>query len=237
MVIAVCDDEKTDRDNLIKLITKYCGKEHIANSIDSFASAEDFLNAKTQYDILFMDIYLGGMTGLEAVKQSQGKLFRQAIFTTTSTDHAVEAFDLNVLHYLIKPLDYEKVAAGISRCLKTGIKEAERVIQIKFNGKIVPVTISDIVYVEVFNKLSVIHTNKEEISTYNSLETLFEQLNDERFIKAQRSYLVNMDYIDSFLFDRVRLKSGTEIMLSRATRSDLKAKYQSYLFRLARRNL
>ena len=76
--------------------------------------------------------------------------------------------------------------------------------------------------------------SKSDFRTYTSLDALFEQL-DDAFLRAQRSYVVNMRFVESFLFDRVILAGGTEIMLSRSNRTELKRQYQSFLFRLARR--
>ncbi len=85
-------------------------------------------------------------------------------------------------------------------------------------------------------KLCLIHTEKNEFRTYTSLDALFEQL-DDSFLRLQRSYVVNMNFIESFLFDRVILKNNMEIMLSRSNRSEMKKQYQSFLFQMARGDL
>lgn len=92
-----------------------------------------------------------------------------------------------------------------------------------------------IIYIEVFNKICTIHTEKNSFQTYTSLDALSELLDGDSFMRAQRSFLVNMKYIESFYFDHIVMQSGKEIVLSRNNRAGLKNQYQQFLFHLARR--
>jgi hypothetical protein len=78
MLIAICDDDKKDREILKELITNYCRRECISFFIDSFTSGKQFLQAEKQYHILFMDIYLEDTIGTEIVKECKGKLYNNA---------------------------------------------------------------------------------------------------------------------------------------------------------------
>ena len=94
---------------------------------------------------------------------------------------------------------------------------------------------ANIIYIEVFNKISVIHTTGNTLQTYTSLDALFEALGPHMFMRAQRSYIVNMKFIDSFFYDHILLQNRLEIKLSRNNRSILKTQYQNFLFDLARK--
>ena len=81
-----------------------------------------------------------------------------------------------------------------------------------------------------------IHTAKRSFQTYMTLNSIFELL-DDSFMKAQRSFIVNMHAIESFYFDHIVLTDGKDIVLSRKNRSDLKKQYQDFLFHAARRGM
>ena len=87
----------------------------------------------------------------------------------------------------------------------------------------------------MFDKLCIVHTAKQQFQTYTALNTLFEQLDGNRFLRPQRSFVVNMEFIGSFLSSKLILKDGTDISLSRNNRAELKAQYQRFLFDLTRR--
>jgi len=233
--IALCDDETLSLYTLQELVQSFCEERKLETEIDLFSCGEDFLASTQEYDIVFMDIYLPGINGMETVARYDGSSRRQVVFTTTSREHAVEAFGLDAAHYLIKPLTAVGVTEAMERCLARLGKNTQKGLVVKIGQGTVSVPMEKIVYIEVLNKLCTIHTAKSEFQTYTSLDALFEQL-DDSFLRVQRSYVVNMAFVESFLFDRVILQGGTEIMLSRNNRAELKKQYQRFLFDLARRN-
>lgn len=234
MLIALCDDENAALDILKAHINTYCSKENLTLQLDCFSCGEDFLSSPQQYDIVFMDIYLPGISGMDAVREG-GIGSSQIVFTTTSREHAVEAFGLNAAHYLIKPLTEENVIEAMMRCQMRMNTPPEKILEVKTTGGIVPVSMSTITYVEVFNKVSVVHTQKNDLQTYTPLDAIFEMLDSKCFLRLQRSFAVNMNFIESFLADRVVMQNGVEIVLSRSYRQELKTEYQRFLFDLARR--
>lgn len=233
MHIALCDDEAQSLHTLQALVRSFCRERNLDVEIDCFSCGEDFLASKGQYDIVFMDIYLTGISGMETVERFGNSEHCQVVFTTTSREHAVEAFGMNAAHYLMKPLTAETVAQAMERCLRRLGQSPGKSLSIKTSRGMVSVPMEKITYIEVLDKLCTVHTVKNEFQTYTSLDALFEQL-DDAFLRVQRSYVVNMDFVESFLFDRVILNGGVEIMLSRNNRAELKKQYQKFLFGLAR---
>lgn len=239
MRIALCDDDAASLDSLEKLVRAFCREQGLEAVIDRFGGGEEFLRAEgagDSYDIVFMDIYLnpGEPTGMQLIHSLGDSHGTQVVFVTTSTDHALEAIGLNAAHYLVKPASGENVAEAMRRCLERSQYRPSRMLDIKTGKGTVSIPAESIRYIEVFNKLSVLHTAKGEVKTRASLDSLSELLDEGRFMRAQRSYLVNMSFIDSISFDRLKLKNGAWIMLSRNNRAELKNQYQTFLFRFAR---
>ncbi len=237
LTIAVCDDNRTEREQLNRLLDDCLYPLQVSFRIEAFQDSSSYLEAcdNTIFDITFMDVYMNDLDGIETVRLARGKGQRQFVFTTTSRDHAIEAFSLDAAHYLLKPLTVEAVGEALSRCLKRASEKTTSYLNVKSQQGQVPVPTDNIIYIEVHNKLSVIHTGKNEFSTYSSLDTLYELLNEEEFMRAQRSFIVNMNYIEAFHYDHILLKGGKEIVLSRNKRAELKSKYQHFLFQMARR--
>lgn len=234
MRIALCDDEAVSRQAMQELVQAFGNEQKLEFEIDTFSSGEDFLTSAQEYDIVFMDIYLTGISGMETVERLGGSERCQVVFTTTSREHAIEAFGLNAAHYLVKPLTAKAVAEAIERCLSRLGQSPGKALTVKTGQGAVSVPMEKIIYIEVLDKLCTVHTAKNAFQTYASLDALYEQL-DGSFLRVQRSFVVNMDFIESFLFDRVVMQGGTEIMLSRNNKPVLKKQYQDYLFHLARR--
>lgn len=234
--IAAVDDCGDDLEVLAEQIKVVCSEINIESRVYLFHSGEEFLTANRDhgFDITFMDICMNDMNGIETVKSALTGKSRRFIFTTTSTDYAVEAFALNAVHYLVKPTTNESVAEALKRCIQTVPEKSGKILNIKFGKFVIPVPTDEILFIEVTDKLCTVHTEKNQIDTHTSLGALYALLDSNIFIRPQQSYVVNMNYIDSFFFDHIVLRNGKEITLSRNGRAELKERYQSFLFRLAR---
>lgn len=234
--IAICDDEESALTLLRAFLQHYETEHNLTFTIDCFSSGDSFLASTALYDIIFMDIYLPGMNGAEIVRKLPAGHRQQVVFVTTSREYAVEAFELGAAHYLLKPLSQDAVAEAIDRCRNRLTTHPGKALAVKTSSGNVAVPMEHIMYIEVNNKVCIVHTTHNTLRTYTSLDGLYELLDANSFLRAQRSYIVNMDFIESFLFDRLIMKNGMEIMLSRNNRSELKKQYQRFLFDKARRH-
>ena len=232
--IALCDDDSEALIFLKELIESYCIREGQQVEIHCFSSGEEFLHSGKDFDIIFMDIYLRGIYGTDVIRAVRKSGNPLVVFITVSLEHALEAFGLNAVHYLVKPLKAVGVNEAMDRCLQRANRMPDKILKVKSGQTVIPIPVGSIAYIEVFNKVSVIHTKKNEIQVYASLDTLYEQLKEDCFMRAQRSYIVNMRFIDSFCFDHVVVQGGIKIILSRNNRAELKNQYQRFLFDLAR---
>ena len=109
--IAVCDDLAEDRENITRLLSEYTDKNNLYVKIEEFSSGEAFLSSDTSvYSLVFMDIFMSGMNGMETAKKLISRNSRvQIVFGSTSTEFAAEAFDIEALHYMVKPVGKEKL--------------------------------------------------------------------------------------------------------------------------------
>lgn len=236
--IAVCEDDESDLNSLLSHLTAVCDDLELLTQIDIFTSGEHFLSAGNtkNFDIVFMDIYLNDINGIDAVLNAQlnHPQTSQFVFTTISSEHAIEAFNLNAAHYLVKPLKREKVKEAIERCISSCSAKNKRSLEIKTSRKQISILMEDITYIEVTNTRCTVHTEEHSFQTYTSLNALFQSLDEGLFLRVQKSFVVNMAFIDSFFYDHIVLKDGTKISISRNKRAELKKQYQDFLFRFIR---
>ncbi|MDO3409463.1 LytTR family DNA-binding domain-containing protein [Saccharibacillus sp. CPCC 101409] len=233
MRIAVCDDDPDALEILKQQLQAYPYDGKRNPPIDCFLCEKDFLPQAGGYDIVFMATHLRDGSGLDLIRRIRRKERCAVVFLSDVGEHALEAFALDAVHYLIKPITETDFAEALRRCMERIAPGTERFLELRSRQTTIPVSIRNIRYIEIFNRVCVVHTRTGVIRAYATLDALFERLQGEDFIRAQRSFIVNMNFIAAFFFDRVVLKDGTEIVLSRKNRSALKAQYQRFLYRLA----
>lgn len=216
MRIAICDDEKKVQRILAEKVSRLCPEADIS----CYSSGRELLDAAQAPDILFLDIQMPGMDGMETAK-----LFRKKnrgtvlIFVTAMEDYVFRAFDVGAFHYLVKPFTEQKFASVLAgaaeqcrqyaeHCGMPEEREEERHILILSGGSHVKVRLCDIVYAEVFNRKVVIHKLSEDIEYYGKLSDL-EKLAGEDFFRSHRSFLVHFRYVVKYDGGMVTLERGT----------------------------
>ena len=219
--IAVCDDEAVIRGQLQQFIKKCVPESHI----EAYATGEELLAADRSFDLVFLDIQLEGMNGMEVARALRAKKEETVlIFVTGSKEYVFDAFDVYAFHYLLKPLVEEKLDEVLGRALREmnrwKIQEKKQLL-IQTRNRNYNLDQSAMLYLESRGKKVEIHTIGETIAVYASISKLEEQLGNS-FYRCHRGYLVNLAHIAEYRTDRIRLSSGEEVYLA-------KEKYQSFV--------
>ena len=141
MRIAIVDDIKEERDKLADVLTKQLSRRGIHVNLFEFENGEDFLIAAKErpFTVVFLDIYMSGANGIETAREL--RIFDSdalLIFTTTSTDHALDGFKVRAMHYLVKPYPENEISDLIDEVLSR-IPDSGKYIDIKVNGSNVQV--------------------------------------------------------------------------------------------------
>lgn len=214
--IAICDDLESDRDYLKDLLNKWANDySHLLN-VYTFSSAESFLfhyEETKDYDILLLDIEMGLMDGVSMAKKiRQDNDTVQIIFITGYSDYIAEGYEVNALHYLMKPVKEEKFFSVLERVIEK-ISKNDVVLNMDSANGMVRVPIYQIRFVEVFGNYVTIHANDEVVvkMTLNEIEKLL----DERFYRVGRSVIVNLNEVSRVTKTEIKLLDGTSIHLPR----------------------
>ena len=195
--IAICEDQSQDMERLIALIKSLPYPVEIA----SFVSGEDFLAAYPggKFDLVFFDIYLTGISGtitanhLRTIDDHCG-----IIFTTTSQEHMLEAFDVGAQHYLVKPIDKNKLNKVLEKRIAI-IQWLRQSCSIPIKGQKKDIPFNEIYYIEVQNHNCYIHTKGEIIDsgTTMTIESFAALLPTPPFVRCHKSYIVNLSYVNT----------------------------------------
>ena len=198
MNIAVCEDKVSDRDTLCAYIRNYCDKNCYEGKISVFETGEALLGAFSPgaFDLVFMDIYLPGLSGVAAAeKMREADRDFMLVFITISSDFTAEGFEVQALGYVVKPIDREKMDRALYMC-RGRFEKNSRTIEIPMSGGNLTISIADLLYVEIYDKDAIFHMKKGVIKSRIPLDELEARLGGEPFLRCHRSYIINMNYVD-----------------------------------------
>lgn len=228
MRIAVCDDDAKGREQLLQALGTW-NPDLTAEQFSSGASFLEAAKAPPPFDIVFLDIYMPDENGID-IAGTLGEISPQTgiVFVTSSEDHAVAAFSLDALHYLVKPVTVEDIAAAFSRLKKQQL-DSRQFISFPAGQGSRPVFLDQICYLNsVSHTVEVTLADGQQMKTWTPLSELAQKL-DRNFLKVNRGIIVNMAYIEQMGPDRCVMRGGKELFLAVRERGAISAAYQDYL--------
>ncbi|MDE6748627.1 MAG: LytTR family DNA-binding domain-containing protein [Lachnospiraceae bacterium] len=212
ITIAICDDDNSQIKALKKMLTEW----NSSTVIREYNSAEQFLfnYPDVSCDLLLLDIEMGDMNGMELAKELRAKGdMLPIIFITGFSKYIGDGYDVEALHYLLKPVDKKKLFQVLDRYADRH-KPDNRII-LQSNGESVLVASDDIVYLEAFGKKTQVTLNDgKEIICTCGLSDVYGKLG-QGFVSCHRSYVVNIRLIRSISRTEVTMDSGKKIPVSR----------------------
>lgn len=207
------DDEPLALD----IIKCYCGR--LGNiELEVFADPEEALSRMKQFnpDILFLDIEMKEMSGLEIA--SQDTTGASVIFTTAHPEFALEGFNLDAVDYLHKPFSYERFLAAIEKAKRRlqNQDHKDESIVVKQEYSNVKIKLDSILYVEAMESYVKIFMNKEpKVMTRMALKKIIEMLPPEEFLRIHRSYVVSLACVRGYTRQYITLSDGTRLPVGR----------------------
>lgn len=238
MRIAICDDKLEHLENIKDATFKYFNAEQEIVEIGAFNHAFDFLDTqeRTTYDLVLLDVCMPGMLGTEVAKEIRmNKDKTEIIFITTSHEFALDAFEVNAAHYLLKPFTQEAFNHAMNRAMHNINHNLTKMVYFKSpKGVIHAVDKNKIIYIEADAHKKNVFLNDgtciETVQTLCDLYQTLQELTSGQFITPYKGYIVNQHAISSIECQKIVLKGGKRIPIPRRTFSLIKETYFNYMF-------
>ena len=235
MRIAVVDDNAEDRKELASCLGAYMQKNRLDYTLSEFEDAEDFLRAAEQicFQLVFMDIYMNGMDGIETAKRLRQKNRQcRLVFLTITEDYVRMGYSLSATHYLLKPVSLrqeEFTEAMELCCLKPSCEVTTLPVTIRRQQLEFPT--EQILYIDYQDRVTRVHTADQVFPVSGSFQDVTSVLQkDRRFLICYRRILVNMDHIDRIGPQSFRLTSGEELPITLRNGRQLRETCRQYIF-------
>lgn len=229
--IAICDDEPAACRLLTQKVEAHMGELKEPCEIKCFFSAAQLLQAPYSYDLLFLDIQMPEQDGITIAKKIRENQNRSIIiFITALSEHVYDAFEVEALDYICKPIDESRLQKALNRAVAKMKENENRSLFIQTKNWCKAVKLEDIYYCEVMNRKIYLHTKNGVVEYYCKLEKVEKQL-DYRFVRCHRSYLVNLDYLKEYSSVGITLENGERVPASRLRHQEFMKAMMLYMKR------
>lgn len=217
--IALCDDAQIYIDTAKKMLVEWSEIRNIQVSIGCFNNGDSLLKALTKdsYDIIFLDIIMPMLTGLDVaneIRKSDSSI--KIVFVSSSSDFGVKSYEVHASNYLLKPLEKEKLFAALDTVASEVLEEPEKLV-FKSTGTIHRIPLRDIEYIEAQDKyVSVYVARKGAIKVLEPMYQIEQRIPlNADFFKCHRSYLINLHHVNSFDNKEIKTLTGNTVPISR----------------------
>ena len=232
--VLIVDDEYLAQ----KLLQDYVSKVDSLQLVATCSNAFEAMNAlkNNQVDIMFLDIQMPELTGLELVKSLKHK--PSIIFTTAYSEYAVDAFNLSVVDYLLKPFDFPRFMQAVNKAIGAEmpdlqgtdakhdtISHSNDFITVKADYKLYKINYDDLLFIEGQHEYVTFHTLQRRITALYALKDLEEILPKDKFVRVHKSYIVSFKQIQDLDKSDVTV-AGNKIPVGASYRDVLLARLQ-----------
>ena len=232
--VVIVDDEFLAQ----KLLQDYVSKVDSLQIVAVCSNAFEAMNAlkNHQVDIMFLDIQMPDLTGLELVKSMEHK--PAIIFTTAYSEYAVDAFNLSVVDYLLKPFDFPRFFQAVCKAIgsdqpvvstvdkpRDTISRSNDFITVKADYKLYKINYDDLLYIEGQHEYVTFHTTQRRITALFALKDLEEILPKDKFVRVHKSYIVSFKHIQDLDKSDVTV-AGNKVPVGASYRDELLTRLQ-----------
>lgn len=230
MKIAVCDDEKIFRNDLVRLLDQYCTERGQVILIDEYDDGSKLLKTNISYDIILLDHQMKFLNGLDTIKALRDKNnSTKVVFVSSYSEIVFDSMKYNTFRFLVKPVEKEKLFEAIDEAINELNSEFKIIVKdTEYNQSIV-IPEKDIIYAQAENVYTYIVTEGASYRYSYNLSYLEEELRSDFFMRTHRSYLVNFNHITSFDKSGITLSNGQKAEVSRSKYKEFSNYYLNYV--------
>ena len=229
--IALVEDEKVNADRFISIANEYSRTENVELRIQWYTNALTFLEEyNSQFDIVFLDIRMPVMDGMEAARELRRKdKTVMLVFLTALAQYAIQGYEVDALDYIVKPINYYDFALKLTRALKKLPQEAaEGMLLVGSENGTIRINPRSVRYVEVRGHQVIYHTLNGAVQQYSSLSQVEKQLDATQFVRCNSCFLVNLQYARGVKGYTLQLDEG-ELKISQPKKKRFMEVWETWL--------
>lgn len=234
--IAICDDLESERISLARMVQSYIRAKELSVQLQLFSSGESLLAALEGgqlIHLLFLDIYMPGLSGVETARRIRFTGSELSIiFATTSQDHGLDSFEVRASDYLVKPFRQEEVDRALDWCLEH-MPEPLRSLSVYAEREPQEFPLASVLYIEVLGHQSHIHTLRQTVVVRKSLDDLERAVDSPDFFRCHRSFLVNLGHVERIESSDFLMSDGARIPISSANLPRARDTFLDWVYRKA----
>ena len=229
--IAICDDNSVFSEELSCLVDKAFTEEH---TILKFSNAQALINHIEDYsseciDIILTDIEMPGLNGISMAKELKQLHPRlQFIFVTNYTEYIEDAFSVEPVFYILKPVNIQKISEALNKAMLKIEAESRNTFNITTKNKVLRIRFDEIKFIESYRRTIIIHELRQNTELIMKLDDFCKQA-PNFFIRTHKSYLVNMNMIRNISNNRIELFTGETVPVAKAKYHEIKTAILRYL--------
>ena len=229
LLIAIVDDDPKDAAQLKNCVEEYCKKNEHAAMVHVFHDGLDFIRSTENHDIIFLDIQMGTLDGLETARLVR-KINKESIlvFVTNMAQFAIKGYEVDALDFILKPASIASITYVMDKAMKRLDGGARSQFFLKTSEGTVSLSTNDIRYVEVFDHNLVYHTAQGDYTVRGRLSDVSEKLDPDKFVLCNRSFIVNLRHVSNVNADYL-LIGDARISVSKSHRKELMKRFSSFL--------
>lgn len=229
--IAICDDEKYYRNYIENVVKGYLVKEDVRFQIELFVNGEAFCEKEEniqKFDIIFLDIEMDGMNGMETayfIREKNPEI--DIVFITVTSDYVFEGYNVRAVRYIMK----KEIDKLMLDCLADIIKRrkfSSYSMEFPFVGGKRSILLEDLLYIESQSHKLQFIKKSENLYMYGQINKLESKMLDFNFVRCHQSFLVNLGHIEQISNYTICLSDGSKIPVSRPRYSEVKQRYLQY---------
>ena len=220
----IVEDDPQAAETLRAHLERYAAERGTSFSVEILPSALEFLEGTRPADVVFMDIGLPGVSGMEAAEvMRQTDELTPLIFVTDLAQYAVRGYQVDALDFMVKPVTYEDFALRMGRAMRVMDRNAGGTVSVATDEGLRLIAEKDVVYVEIFRHDLYWHVtgSAQPLHARGTLTRVAEELGAERFCRVSASHLINMGQLALIRPGSIVMSDGTEIVISRRRRREV----------------
>ena len=226
LLVMICEDLEEERMTLARMVRKCCRERRVDLDLELSSSGEELLDRfrSRRWDIVFLDIYMDGISGAQAARVIRGKDKQcDLIFATTSREHGLLSYELQITDYLLKPFTLQDVDNALDWILRER-EERFRTIAVRSEWETELILLREIQYIEVLHHTAVLHLRDGTRNTRKSLNELETEICGEggNFLRCHRSYLVNLDHVTGIFRGEFSMENGDRVPIGTKRMAEMK---------------